>query len=263
MTIRHRIHRLSTLVTWLCVAGGFVPAIAQDGQDAGEAQPRVAIAVFLDITGAELPGDARDVRLAAGKLLSGALADRGVGVCDPVTVFESMQRWRIRSGTNLQAGFLSELEGDCDIERLLVAQLIFFPESFVFACRAVHTATGEVAWVEIVEGTIGYDWRSSIASAAEKLGALWRAPRISSAEGALILMPPGGVGANPAQRSLYGFCALRSLSRAGAWRLPDPGFVEAALRDQGLRVESMGAEARRFVAESFGSSRRAPREHGA
>ena len=241
---------LAALILGLWILGACAPRSACFAQ---ENPSLAAIAVFMEVGDAQLPAEAREVRLAAGELLADALGNRGVRVCEPAAVRELMQRWRVRSGANLKAGFLEELGSTCGVDRLLVAQLIYFSDGFVLACRAVETATGDLSWVELAEGRGGGTWQDQLAGAAAELSDRWAEPRQSAGLETILVMPAAGVGVSEAQKTLYSLCALRVLSRAAAWRLPDPGFVAAELGERGIDSHQLSAEARAGARARFDS----------
>jgi hypothetical protein len=245
----------------LQVVGGLgFPACAAD-EPVAESH-RKALVVFLSYranTPLALP--ATRMRLLGTEALASALAD---SLNEIVTYpeLEPLQRqWRVRSDRDLSAGFLEGLEGSFSVDRLIVANLLVYPDRLILLTREIEVGSGRVIAADVAEEFSGSlsdnalealeNWRQVTRKASRSIVRNAREVPPAAGAGVLVLLPMRPVGIGQGQVDMATNCLLRSLIESGSWLVPEPSLVESALEDDGFVHAPLVAGARQALASRY------------
>jgi hypothetical protein len=220
---------------------------------------RTAIVCFVSYAGRPpLPVAASDVRRVGRGALASALEARGHAIVPfDEEVLPLLRAWRVRSIELIEPGFLEALAAQTGADRLLLVDLDVYADRVFLYGRWIFTATGDLAWVDVIEEEMParkpaatttaattaapaaespdgrVDWARAVTRAGHRFVDRCREPAVDESAARLVVLPTEAIGVTQTQSNLGTYCLLRSLIESQRWRLADPALVLRTLQLSG------------------------------
>ena len=234
-------------------------------QDSTKVGSRSALVVFLSYYGTyPLSVHPTRMRLIANETLSRALEGEDHEVISYDDLEPLQREWRVRSERGLSSGFVEDIVSTFSVDRLLIANLVIYPDRLIFLARSLTTNNGMLVSAEVLEEDAGdltgdplkalQSWRQTLRRAGPKIADGLQDLPLTETASTLILLPMSSIGLGPGQTEVASFCLMRSLLRSGDWSVPDPSLVAFELQQTGHDLARLEAGARGELTRQFGAA---------
>jgi len=232
---------------------GHSALFAMTAEPASPGQCDIALTYFVSSYGDDdLPISVQELRHSGDDALTLALESKGMSVCPELQVQQLMEKWRVRSDLQVNAGFLNELAASSGAKRLAIARLRLFLDRIFLSARIISLETGQLLWVDIIElprREISYDlddpigWRLFLRRISFELISRPRPAVPAEVLSPLIALPAVPVDMGTGMASVYSDCLFKALLESGRWWVPDPALALTRLQSAGIDPALLPREA--------------------
>jgi hypothetical protein len=247
-----RVRSRAALVTALLALAAPVPLRAADV--APPAADPTPIAAMVHLSGGPWPGfpaPAAEVRAAAFEALAALSGARGRLLADRERTEDLVRRHRIRTGSLLTSGFLTDLRAETRAGTLLAVGVLAQDGRLSVSVRAIDTSDGRLTALGLAESLPTADtWRAALTEALRQ--AYPELAGTAAGGQPLLVLPARTVGLDAQVSRTATSCVLAEALASGGWTVLDPALVTGAATAAGRDLDRLDRDGRALLSERCG-----------